>query len=446
MDLSKVSKLASSPYKSMYGGSSSAAAAATAAASLQQQQLSLERRLLEEEAEQPLGGPQTGHLGAYYATHGSQSDAMQQYYTTHAHHAHHQQFHYPQIAIGSGGEEDQSASGSSSSSPAGPLEARHAHHQHLHHQHAHLHQQHHLANTAAHHHHHNLMQQQQLHLHQLVGARCGTKSAAPPNLRADSSGASSWSSRLPLCSAASRSIGNLFSKCCCSKRCLFISCLCFILMIFIFVIGLSAYLNFLININKINLIPLSGRLRVEQQGDSYQSQLANKTSKEFLGKQQQYEFILRGAFDRTQVMFKSYPNHLVKCEVYSFKPGSLWVYFRLFLNKNSLLQDGQLMKRKSPDEQLDKQFLPRLTQQTLHSGFEQLMQLHSTPGNNNLPPASNSSSNVRRSARSSSHLNHNHNHLQQLNSHQVPLAQRQRQQKESVKSFDDQIGRLMPII
>lgn len=222
---------------------------------------------------------------------------------------------------------------------------------------------------------------------------------------------------------------NTFFKSCCSKKCLFIFCLMLILLIFIFVIGLSAYLNFLINLNKTNLTPLSGRLKVDTQGDSFNDQLLNRTSKEFLAKQQQYEIILRGAFDRTQNLLKSYPNHLVKCEVYSFKQGSLWVYFRLFINKRTFLQDTQLMKRKSPDEHLDKQFLPRLTQQTLHAGFEQLI------------IAFNRENNPERRSRSSRTTD-----LRQPRA--VPLEPKNNlsSQRDHVKSFDDQISRLMPII
>lgn len=223
---------------------------------------------------------------------------------------------------------------------------------------------------------------------------------------------------------------NAFLKSCCSKKCLFVSCLMLILLIFIFVIGLSAYLNFLINSNKTNLTPLSGRLKVDSQGDMFNDQLLNRTSKEFLAKQQQYETILRGAFDRTQNLLKSYPNHLVKCEVYSFKQGSLWVYFRLFINKRTLMHDTQLMKRKSPDEHVDKQFLPRLTQQTLHSGFEQLI----TAFNRDLPES-------RRSRASSQTAD-----LRRPRA--IPEASRSvsSSQREHVKSFDDQISRLMPII
>lgn len=222
---------------------------------------------------------------------------------------------------------------------------------------------------------------------------------------------------------------NTFFRSCCSKKCLFVFCLMLILLIFIFVIGLSAYLNFLINLNKTNLTPLSGRLKVDTQGDSFNDQLLNRTSKEFLAKQQQYEIILRGAFDRTQNLLKSYPNHLVKCEVYSFKQGSLWVYFRLFINKRTLLQDTQLMKRKSPDEHLDKQFLPRLTQQTLHAGFEQLI------------IAFNRENNPERRSRSSQTTD-----LRQPRA--VPLESKSNlsSQRDHVKSFDDQISRLMPII
>jgi len=214
---------------------------------------------------------------------------------------------------------------------------------------------------------------------------------------------------------------NAFFRNCCSKKCLFISCFIILLLIFICVIGLSAYLNFLINSSKTNLTPLSGRLKVETQGDSFVDQLSNRTSKEFLAKQQQYETILRGAFDRTQALLKSYPNHLVKCEVYSFKQGSLWVYFRLFINKKTLMRDTQLMKRKSPDESLDKQFLPRLTQQTLHSGFEQLI-------------SSFRSETSERQTRSSQATN-------RVESKSGPSTQR-----DHVRSFDDQISRLMPIV
>lgn len=222
---------------------------------------------------------------------------------------------------------------------------------------------------------------------------------------------------------------NTFFRSCCSKKCLFVFCLMLILLIFIFVIGLSAYLNFLINLNRTNLTPLSGRLKVDTQGDSFNDQLSNRTSIEFLAKQQQYEIILRGAFDRTQNLLKSYPNHLVKCEVYSFKQGSLWVYFRLFINKRTLLQDTQLMKRKSPDEHLDKQFLPRLTQQTLHAGFEQLI------------TAFNKDNLSERRSRSSQTAD-----LRQPRAVPFEAKNSLSTQYDHVKSFDDQISRLMPII
>lgn len=226
-----------------------------------------------------------------------------------------------------------------------------------------------------------------------------------------------------IASSAQR-LNSMFQKCCCSKKCIFISCLMLILMIFIFVIGLSAYLNFLINLNKTNLIPLSGRLKVNSEGDLFNDLLANKTTKEFLHKQLQYETILRGALDKS--LMRTYPLHLIKLEVYSFKPGSLWCYFRLFLNKKSLMQDLQLMKRKSLDENMDKLFLPRLTQQTLHSGFEQLLTdfsgaARSTSGDR---PES-----LRRNQRAS-----------------APQQAQPTAQQQNAKSFDDQISRLMPII
>lgn len=225
---------------------------------------------------------------------------------------------------------------------------------------------------------------------------------------------------------------NNFFRSCCSKKCLSIFCLVLIMFIFIFVIGISVYLNFLINSNKTNLIPLSGRLKVETPGDTFNDRLMNRTSKEFLAKQQQYETILRGAFDRTQNLLKSYPNHLVKSEVYSFKQGSLWVYFRLFVNKRTLMLDTQLMKRRAPDEQFDKQFLPRLTQQTLHSGFEQLITAFSKESP--TPPE-------RRSSRPSQSAE-----LRQARALPEQNARIAMTQRDHVKSFDDQISRLMPLI
>lgn len=265
-------------------------------------------------------------------------------------------------------------------------------------------------NVPSHHHHHKTHAQQYHHHHYPISSDSSLSSSA---------------------FAKSALRMNAFFKSCCSRKCLFVSCLMLILLIFIFVIGLSAYLNFLINLNKTSLAPLSGRLRVDNQGDTFTDQLMNRTSKEFLAKQQQYETILRGAFDRTQNLLKTYPNHLVKCEVYNFKQGSLWVYFRLFINKRTLLHDTQLMKRKSPDEHLEKQFLPRLTQQTLHSGFEQLVATF----NRNL--AANERPISGRSA--SGDL---------LRQSRTPDKFRNvlTTQKDHVKSFDDQISRLMPVI
>lgn len=293
-------------------------------------------------------------------------------------------------------------------------------------------------------------------------------------------------------------VGHKASRLCClcSKKCLFISCLMIILFIFILVISLSAYLNFLINSSRTNLLPLSGRFRYVRDdsagGQTAQNQqlqlFNNRTSSEFLTKQTQFETILRGAFDRTQSMLKSFPNHLVKLEVYSFKPvvpqtsnvanllasPVVWVYFRLFVNKKSLAQDPQLMKRKSPDESFDKLFLPRLTQQTLHSGFESLMATFGA-GSSASPDqlvAGETLSNKRfggsgggsgggggasgastgpKPARSSraagqssadGHLANNAN-----NKLQQPVTGMQSQQQvANAKSFDDQISRLMPLI
>lgn len=331
-------------------------------------------------------GPTEPAAGAQDA----QAEALHQYYTSHAHHAHHAHHHH-HYRLSS---DSSLSSGSQFGGPASSAAHLHElHHELQHHQH-HLHsgQPSHLMRNLAGHHHH-------LH-HQPSAAK----------FRAQTLGR-----HLP---------GALWDSLC-SRKCVFVTCFLVIVFIFILVIGLSAYLNFLINLNKINLSPLSGRLRVEQPGDSYSDQLANRTSKEFLAKQQQYETILRGALDRTQALLKSYPNHLVKSEVYSFRnqptatnAASLWVYFRLFINKRTLAQDSQLMKRKSLDEHLEKQFLPRLTQQTLQSGFEKLIQM-AADGR----PRIQARSAVQQAARSA-----------------VAVAVNQ------VRSFDEQISRLMPII
>jgi len=127
------------------------------------------------------------------------------------------------------------------------------------------------------------------------------------------------------------------SRTICSLGCCAILTTClFILLAIISVVGISIYLSNITNQNKSNVLPLSGRFKV-QSGDQFNEHLYNVSSKEFQIKATKYEAILQSALQAGSI-----EDSVVNTEVYAFRFGSLVIFFRLYLDRRKLMQDYEL--------------------------------------------------------------------------------------------------------